>query len=312
MLVVVTFLWGLSFPLMKTWTNASQDTSCPGGDEVCILTIISLRMAAALLLLAVLRPQLFLAPTWREHAVGLCLGLANFLGFGLQAWGLASVTPALSAFFTSLASVWVPLLAFVFFRLPVGLPTFLGLLVAVAGAAVLAGINAATEWNLGKGEQLSLLASLIFAGMIVLLDRLGRTVRPGHMTVAFLGATGLPALLLAASWTGANGNTGRWLTWTWSMLGTPAMLLTVALMTIFCTVLAFHWFTTYQPRVSANRAALIYLLEPVFASMLSVLWGYDQVTRNLVIGGGLILAGNVLVELPIWFRSGIRQERHGP
>ena len=61
--------------------------------------------------------------------------------------------------------------------------------------------------------------------------------------------------------------------------------------------------TTYQPRVSATRAALIYLLEPVFGSLFSLAWGHDELTARLVIGGALILGGNLIVEVPGWLRE---------
>jgi len=75
----------------------------------------------------------------------------------------------------------------------------------------------------------------------------------------------------------------------------------LGLLTLLCTVLPFHWFNVYQPRVPASRAALIYLLEPVFASLFSLLWGHDTLALPLLVGGGLILAGNALVEVPVWF-----------
>jgi drug/metabolite transporter (DMT)-like permease len=75
------------------------------------------------------------------------------------------------------------------------------------------------------------------------------------------------------------------------------------MLTVFCSVLAFHWMMTYQPRVAAARAALIYLLEPVFASCFSILWGLDDLTLRLLLGGGLIMGGNLLVELPGWLKS---------
>ena len=55
---------------------------------------------------------------------------------------------------------------------------------------------------------------------------------------------------------------------------------------------------SYQPLVPPSRAALIYLLEPVFASVVSVWWGYEELSTALVLGGVLILTGNLLVELP--------------
>jgi drug/metabolite transporter (DMT)-like permease len=55
--------------------------------------------------------------------------------------------------------------------------------------------------------------------------------------------------------------------------------------------------------VPAHRAALIYLLEPVFAAAFSVAAGLDEVTPVLVAGGALILGGNLLVEVPGWLRA---------
>jgi drug/metabolite transporter (DMT)-like permease len=54
----------------------------------------------------------------------------------------------------------------------------------------------------------------------------------------------------------------------------------------------------YQPKVPASRAALIYLLESVFSSLISVATGFDEPTWPLFLGGGLILLGNLLVEIP--------------
>jgi drug/metabolite transporter (DMT)-like permease len=59
---------------------------------------------------------------------------------------------------------------------------------------------------------------------------------------------------------------------------------------------------TYQPLVPPSQAALIYLLEPVFSSLVSVVAGYDSLTLPLIIGGALILLGNLLVELPRMLR----------
>jgi drug/metabolite transporter (DMT)-like permease len=55
---------------------------------------------------------------------------------------------------------------------------------------------------------------------------------------------------------------------------------------------------SYQPLVPASRAALIYLLEPIFTAVVSVVAGYDHPSVPLVVGGTLILLGNLLVELP--------------
>jgi drug/metabolite transporter (DMT)-like permease len=87
------------------------------------------------------------------------------------------------------------------------------------------------------------------------------------------------------------------------MLVAPGPAWRLAALTVFPTALAFYWMNVFQPRVSASRAALVYLLEPVFAAAVSVATGHDRWTVELVTGGGLIVAGNLFVELPAWLRE---------
>lgn len=307
MLVLTTLLWGLSFPLVKNWQEASG--ACPGGELLASLTLIAVRMGLALLLLAVVRPGLFTRASRREHAAGAVIGLAFGAGFVLQVWGLARTSPALSAFLTSLAGAWVPLLAYAFCRLTAPRLTLLGLGVGMAGAAVL-GIDLRQPWMLGGGEGLTVLASVLFAGQIVLLDRLGQGLRPAYFTAGVLAATGGLALVGAVGLAGDGAGVMAWLEWTGAMLARPAVLRDVLLLTVFSTLLAMLLMNAYQPHVPASRAGLIYLLEPVFASLFSLGMGHDPLTPRLLLGGGLILGGNLLVELPRWLREG-RKGRPG-
>jgi drug/metabolite transporter (DMT)-like permease len=135
MLVVACVCWAAFFSLCKNWQQAAH--ACPGGQLVASLTLLGVRTLIALTALAVWKPRLFLKPGRREIAVGLLLGTLNCLGNVLQVWGLASTSPALSGFFTSLASLWVPILALLWLRLPVARATWAGMLLGVLGLAVL-------------------------------------------------------------------------------------------------------------------------------------------------------------------------------
>jgi drug/metabolite transporter (DMT)-like permease len=103
MLVLACLCWGGFFSLAKSWLEAAKET-CPGGELVGSLTLLGIRPALALLVLAILRPRLFKQATRREWAFGFILGLLNGLGNIFQVWGLSFTTPALSGFFTSMAS----------------------------------------------------------------------------------------------------------------------------------------------------------------------------------------------------------------
>src|SRR5262249_43998571 len=88
-----------------------------------------------------------------------------------------------------------------------------------------------------------------------------------------------------------------------AMLKLPYMQLKLGAIIIFSTVLAFGLMNAYQPRIPASQAALIYLLESVFSSIIAVMIGFDRLTWQLIAGGALILGGNAIVELPNWIRE---------
>src|SRR4051794_27478854 len=148
MLTLSTLFWGMSFPLTKSWQLAVGDMNW--SELLSATTLITLRFTAALIIFSVFRPALVLKPHWKAHAAGFGLGLINSTGFILHLVGLASTTPANSGFYTSLASVWTPILAWLAFRAPVGTPTLLGLGLGIVGAAVL-GINPQAGWGLRPG-----------------------------------------------------------------------------------------------------------------------------------------------------------------
>src|SRR5262245_12758955 len=301
MLLGTTLFWGLSLPLIKNWQSAAEAVRFPGGAVVASLTLIALRMLPAAAVLVAFQPRLLSGPSRREWAVGSLVGLVSFCGIVLQVWGLADTTPALSGFFTSLASAWVPLLALVCFRTRVSRLTLVGLAVGIGGAALL-GLRPGA-WQLGRGEWLTVAGSVLLAVALLLLDRLGRDARPGHLTVGFLLAHGLPALLLVGGLAAVQPWGADWVRATAGLLCDPLVLLDLALLTLLSTALAYHWMATYQPRVPASRAALVYLLDPVFGAVFSVAWGHDLLTLPLVLGGCLLLGGNFLVELPGWLRQ---------
>ncbi|HLJ97287.1 MAG TPA: DMT family transporter [Gemmataceae bacterium] len=300
MLVVACLCWAVFFSLGKNWQDAAH--ACPGGKLVASLTLLGIRTVIALAAFAIWKPRLFLRPNRREIGVGLFLGMFNCVGNVFQVWGLASTSPALSGFFTSLASLWVPILAFAWLRLPVARATWAGMALGIAGVAVL-GIDLDMSWGIGFGDSLTVCSSLAFALFILALDRLGRTVNSFQLTFLLIAVTGLPPLFLAVGIAGGQGNLIPWLAWLVEVLQQPAVVRDVLLLTLLSTILATHLMNVYQPRVSASRAALIYLFEPVFAALLSIVVGHDSINRRLLLGGSLILCGNALVELRGWLRT---------
>jgi hypothetical protein len=75
------------------------------------------------------------------------------------------------------------------------------------------------------------------------------------------------------------------------------------LLVVIATMTAFGLMFYFQPKLDPTRAALVYLGEPIFAA----LYAYVAVGRALsavaLVGAGLILAANVLVELMGWHQK---------
>jgi drug/metabolite transporter (DMT)-like permease len=96
----------------------------------------------------------------------------------------------------------------------------------------------------------------------------------------------------------------------------------IAILVIFCTLLAFNLMNRCQKYIPASEAALIYTLEPVSTSLfatflpiyLSKLVGiqYDneQLSVSLLVGGGLILAANLVMQ--IWGHTAVAHAGETP
>jgi len=232
------------------------------------------------------------------------VSLAVFAGCGmlLQNDGLQYTPASTSAFLTQIYAILIPLwLAFRRRRLPPAV-VWTSCALVLAGVAVLARFDW-HEFHLGRGEFETLLSSLFFMGQILLLERADGVVnRPIPVTfvmfvveaaasLSFLGLTAprlaeVPMLFASIPWLGFT-----------------------AALTLFCTVGAFTIMNTWQPRITATEAGLIYCLEPLFASWMALIlpgilsrWAgiaypNETITAHLLIGGGLVTAANVLIQL---------------
>ena len=97
LLIAAAGIWGATFPVVK---GALVDADP--------WTFLALRFGlAAVLLVPLLRARGSYGPGMGRAAA---CGVALFVGYVLQTWGLASTTPARSAFITALSVVLVPLL----------------------------------------------------------------------------------------------------------------------------------------------------------------------------------------------------------
>jgi drug/metabolite transporter (DMT)-like permease len=276
-LVVAAFFFGTTFLVVQDAVEAAEP-----------LPFLAARFLIAGAALAVLgRGRSGTAGEWRH---GVLAGLTLMLGYVVQTVGLQYTSASTSAFITYLLVVFVPLLSFVGLRRRPHPLTLVGLALAIAGLVLLTG---GAQASFGRGEVLTLGCALAFAAHIVILGETAGRHDPIRFTCIQVTTVGAACLVLSVPTAGLALGAGAW--------GAAAFT------GIFATALAFFAMVWAQRVVSPSRAALILLLEPVFAALLSWVTG-DPLTASMVAGGALILVAVAVAEIvPPWL--GARRER---
>lgn len=298
-LLAVTLIWGCTFVWMRQALEASQRVLGPGHSAAGVGLFLAARFGCAAILVAACAPSArrIDRAAWRGGAL---LGGLLYVGFVFQMFGLEGVTPAVSAFLTSLYVLFTAVLHARVERRRIGGALVLGALLATAGAALIRDPRAtvATQPAEGlpfRGELLTLACAFVFAVHILATDRVTKSVSALPVTVTSLVVVALGSIALVgvdAAWHG--GADLR----TWGALFTDrAFLVPLALSCVLATALAITLMNVHQRALDPVRAAILYALEPIWAAGAGLIYGTDEFTAWLLIGGGLLVGGNLIAEL---------------
>ena len=300
MLVLATFLWGLSFPLVKALALAHRQVLPASGTWFITAGSIAPRfLLGTLVLLLVLGRQLRTF-TRLELRQGVLIGLTLGAGMLFQNDGLQFTSASTSAFLTQIYAVMIPVwIAWRQRRWPPAAVLACCALV-LPGVAILGRFDFRTL-HLGRGEVETLVSAVFFMMQIFLLERREFAANRALPVTLVMFAT--QALLFTGMALGtAPAPADVLVPWT-----SGVWLGLTVLLTLFSTLGAFTLMIKWQPRISATEAGLIYCVEPVFTAVLVLFlpawfsaWGgfdyaNEQITWHLLVGGGLITAANVLI-----------------
>jgi len=302
MLVVANAFWGLSFPLNKAIAFEHLHVLPGSGSWFITACLVAPRFLLAAVILGLGLRGALGGMTRREVRQGVILALFNVLGMFFQIDGLQYTLASTSAFLTQVYAIMIPLwLALRLRRLPPAIVWVCCALV-LAGVAILGRFDWG-ELRLGRGEVETLISALFFMGQILALDRADFAAnRPLPVTFVLFAVEAVAAVAMVGV------TAPRWSDVPRLLTSVPWVGFSLAL-TLFCTVGAFTLMNIYQPRITATEAGLVYCLESVFGSCLALFlpglfsrWaGFDYpdetLTLNLIVGGGLITAANILIQL---------------
>lgn len=304
MLLVANACWGFSFPAMKALALV-QESLLPGTSSWFMSAFSTVfRFSLAGLFLCLFYLPHWKKLTWLEVYQGVGLGFFGGMGLILQMDGLAYTAASTSAFLTQFYCLLIPIIVALRHRRWPGRWILLSTTLVLLGVAILADFSF-YEMRLGRGEAETLLGSTIFAAQILWLERpLFAKNHPGQITWVMFFTFALVALPVLLT------TTRQYSDWVVLFNSTSAMVL-LGLMTAFSSMVAYLLMNTWQPKVTAIEAGLIYCFEPIFASSFAMFvpgwfstltalqYPNETLTWSLLIGGGLITVANVLLQLRV-------------
>ena len=264
LLVFVTLIWGATFIIVK---DALNDAG-PFAFGTLRFTI------AGILTLVIVNKSIFTL-TKTEIIGGLICGFCLFCGYAFQNFGLMQTSASKSAFITSVSVLMVPIILYLFNIQKVKMKVWFAVVLATIGLYFLLDPRGGRmNWGdiLTFGCALGFAAHIIFQGYYV---KKNVRVLPFFLVQAWVvvGLSFINSLLFEPIFA------------IWSPRLISALLVT-GIAATFIAILLMIW---AQQILNPSETAIIFSLEPVFATVFAIifageilgLWGY--------IGGGLIV-----------------------
>jgi drug/metabolite transporter (DMT)-like permease len=299
-LVLACLFWGISFPLMQMAIDSVSRGA--GWTDRTMLQDLALRatyngwrfvLATGLYGLLTFKKQRGYKPA--DVRGGAMVGLFFTAGLFFQLLGLRYALPSVSAVLTSMVVVFTPLAQYLLIRRPVGAITWQAVAIALVGVLILSMPNPFAAARLTftiappipwLGEGATLLASMLFTGQVLSVDRYGAAADPARLTFVMFVVTALTSLVVGL----ALGGGALYAPAIASNLMADASFVRVTLtVVVLSSVGAFHFMNTSQPSVSPAVASVVYCMEPVFATMWSVFFRTESLTLLTFLGGGLVI-----------------------
>ena len=288
-LLAVTFAWGATFIWMKQAMNAIQPEIEAYGRTPVVAALVGGRFLIAFVALILIskeaRSALSDQQLWKGGSI---LGAILLVGFITQMIGLDSITPSTSAFLTSLYVVFTALITTTLTGQRVTRTMILGVALATFGAGFIEG---PPHLSWGVGEILTVFCAFFFALHILFTQKITQEMSPTGVTstsflIVVLGSLGVAVLTGGASTTDAL-----------SVVFNDGVILPLLCLGLIGSLFALLLLNLLQRYLHPVQAAIIYALEPVWATMFALGLGMTTWTGWIAVGGGALLIGNLMVEL---------------
>ncbi|MGL4611366.1 MAG: DMT family transporter [Trueperaceae bacterium] len=266
-LVAINLIWGTSFAITKNIL-----------DTVPVALLVALRSSLGLLSL------LWIRPVRSAIKPGLLLGVFAVGGFIAQMIGLTTTTASKSAFITALSALAAPLISAWIFKHFVPRRAYVATFLALLGLACMTLVG---QQTVNPGDLWTVVAALFFGAYIAYASEVAnKTSVLSLVQMQFVVMTVVTLL------------------WAWPQLPEVTSLSSAAwtrilYLSILCMSVPTVLQVWAQRVVPSYLAALLFILEPVFASFFAFLWLGESFRSLDWFGASLVLVALLVCTLPL-------------
>ena len=289
-LLLVTLIWGFSFVWMKQNLSAAERVlgRPPGLFVIAAYTTARFAIATAFLIFWPTARKRLTPGAWNA---GFILGAILAGGFFLQILGLQRISPAVSAFLTSLYVVFAAILTAAYHHTKPRPTLVAGVVLATLGAGFIEG---PPHLTFGLAEWLTVGCAAIFGVHILATDRLTHAHDPAAVSLAsFVWTAAMTTAVLALAPLVPSAPTTHELI---AVFSDRQFIVTLLLSAVLSTVVALTLMNLFQRGLDPVRAAIVYALEPVWTTLIAWAMGLGSPSTWLLAGGSALLLGNVVAE----------------
>ena len=252
--------------------------------SMSMFNMLGIRFLLAFTLLLILFFKRIRKINRKTFAAGAVMGCLYFLVMTAELNGLKRTSSGNVSFLENTAIVIVPLLQAVLLR---RFPRWKAVICALLCLIGVSFLTIGSGMAFGAGEMFCMLAAFLYACAILTTDRLTHgnidALAAGIVQVGMIGALSLTASLLFEAPRLPSGM----LEWTG-----------IVMLAVVCSGFGFTLQPVAQSGTTAERAGMFCALNPMVATILGIVFLHEAFTVQSAVGGGLILAGILISELP--------------
>jgi drug/metabolite transporter (DMT)-like permease len=223
----------------------------------------------------------------RSLAVMALAGGGQAVVAGLSLSALRFIPTATMAFLFYTYPTWVTVIAAVRGQEPLTGRRLLSLALSLGGIVAMVGLpGIGTSSDATPGVLLALAGALVYALYIPMLGRFSTQL--GSALASTFTAVGAAVILAAATF--ATGG--------FAVRLAPLVWLSIVIMAVVCTVIAFMCFLRGLETLGPVRTAIVSTVEPFWGALLASLVLAQPLTVRTLTGGALVAAAVIILNLP--------------